>query len=128
MDGVGVGADSAWDSGLVYSSLLLLGRTTADTTATAILLMATATAILLIAMGTAILVMAMDIVALTMAAIIRVIGMLVIPTVGPTMDMPAIRIVDRLSNLLHDIKKRDRLRAVFSFRMHSGSFSLRGAL
>ena len=119
MDGVGVGADSAWDSGLVYSSLLLLGRTTADTTATAILL---------IAMGTAILVMATDIVALTMAAIIRVIGMLVIPTVGPTMDMPAIRIVDRLSNLLHDIKKRDRLRAVFSFRMHSGSFSLRGAL
>src|SRR5262245_28370844 len=61
-------------------------------TATAILLMATATAILLIA--TAILLMAMDIVALTMAAIIRAIGTPATPTVGPTMDMAAILIVD----------------------------------
>jgi hypothetical protein len=85
VDGVGVGAVSASDSGLVYFSLPLHGPITADTTATVILL---------IAMATAILLMATDIVAPTMAAIIRAIGTPVTPIVGLTMDMPAIRIVD----------------------------------
>jgi hypothetical protein len=68
------------------------------------LLTATDTAIPLIATAiaaTAILLMVTDIVALTMAAIILAIGTGVItPIVGPTMDMAAIRIVDRPTSLL----------------------------
>src|SRR5262245_11053107 len=99
VDGVGVGAVSASDSGPAYSSLLLVVPTTAGTTATAIPLTATATAILPIATATAILLIATailsDILALTMDGTLATIT----PIVGPTMDMPAIRIVDRPTSL-----------------------------
>jgi hypothetical protein len=91
VDGVGVGAVSASVSGPAYSSLLLLVPTTAGTTATAIPLIATATAIPLIAMATAILLIATDILALTIDGTLATIT----PIVGPTTDLPAIRIVDR---------------------------------
>src|SRR5262245_3387096 len=87
--------------------------------ATAILLIVMATAILVIATATATAnpLMATDILPVTTAGIIRAIATPVTPTVGPTMDMPVIPIVDRPSSLSDDVK--DRLRAVFPFESES---------